>query len=407
MIPHLQSPDADYRVAGNRMTILVPGEATGKRYSLLLAQAACGHATPPHVHSAGTGALVVLDGTIMVESPGRTRLARSGEVVSLPPHQPRRLSNGGSREAAYLLLCAPSGFERLVQSGRRKPAGAEADGTADGVADRCRCDGPPYGLRVVEETALRSPAARPTARVTGGGPRERFEAMGAMIEVLARLGDDRDGVVLLRATQGGGSRLRVRRSAAAGAPSAPIELFAGTVGGGLHGQLGFSSRPALLIVTTSGVARLLRDGCLPECLSPRDMVQQQLLALVRALHRAGEKPDLGERPTMPGPPPNRRPRRPASRNARAAGRPSPARRPSMHADHFTQFAGLDRRGPPALRYAAQNRRVAQICTSLLKNGLYAAGAAAATLLLVGSALLPMEVSSAMATVVRPWLRNGG
>ncbi len=101
--------------AGTLVDILVSGEETGQRFSLLRITNPPGVWTPPHRHLHEEETLYVLSGRVEVETGGRTCSLSVGEVAILPRGQAHRLGNAGPGTAEALVLCTPSGFEQFVR----------------------------------------------------------------------------------------------------------------------------------------------------------------------------------------------------------------------------------------------------------------------------------------------------
>jgi len=435
MSPHQTKHQEDYYFAGGTMTVLVPGSSTDGRYALLHARVPAGNATPWHLHDAGTELLVVLDGAITAETLGRAILAQPGDVVSLPPCQAHRLSNAGPEDAAYLMLCVPSGFERFVRIAGQ-PIGDTITPAAATDGDGERRDYALFpGVRSIDDEQMLEAPLEPARELASSPMSERFEALGASVEVLATLCDVEHGIVLLRATPASAPEEPAPRPGLGQRSSAALEFFAATIDGGVQGQLGSAPRPSLLIVTTSGVTRLLREGCLPESVSLKDSVHQQFLALVRALHRStGDHDRTGLSARRSGPREPRGANVIAFRNADRGVRESASRMPtstigryrrggrqsraienpptigsrSMYLDNdsVTPFPEPDRqRRVEPRRHGEPRWRFIRLRLALWKNGLCAAGAAIATAVMVASALPPFDVTSTMASLARAWLRG--
>jgi quercetin dioxygenase-like cupin family protein len=274
-----------YQFAGTLMTVLVDGTETDGRFALLLARVPPGNATPPHFHDGDSETLVVLDGAVTADTPGRSDVLYAGDASVLAPGQVHRLSNAGQTEASYLLLCEPAGFEQFVrQAGTQVDANATARHMDENDVRLLVESAPLYGVRLTDEAKL----TRPEGGSALATPRVTFDALGATVEILAEFGDDDDAVVLLRATSRRPTRgLFGQRG---GADSASIDFFAATEGdpGNQHGKLASSAQPALLAVTNRGVVRLMRRGDLP---APNvgGGPLQQVLAVLHALHDAGSR----------------------------------------------------------------------------------------------------------------------
>lgn len=101
--------------AGTLVDILVAGEETGRKFSLLRITNPPGVWTPPHRHLHEEETIFVLSGQVQVWTGGETRSLSAGEVVILPRGQAHRLGNAGPETAQALVFCTPSGFEQFVR----------------------------------------------------------------------------------------------------------------------------------------------------------------------------------------------------------------------------------------------------------------------------------------------------
>lgn len=276
-------PDAGheiYQFAGGLMTVLADAAFTGGRYSLLLAQVPRGNTTPSHFHETDSETLVMLGGALTVETPGRSMILRVGDWATLPPGQVHRLSNAGDEDASYLLLCAPSGFEQFV----RRAGTRIVDGVAmlrDVDDDDVRLlvgNAAAYGVRLTDGAEF----AHPTRYDVPSDQRETFIAFGATIEMLARLGGEEDGIVLVRA-------VAIAPKSGLRAPNAPTaRFFAGKTSsnGSRQGILTPASEPALLAVTTEKMLRLLREHSMAELMIADGGPLGRLMLVLTALHSA-------------------------------------------------------------------------------------------------------------------------
>jgi quercetin dioxygenase-like cupin family protein len=274
-----------YHFAGGLMTVLVDGASTNGEYSLLLATTLVGNTTPPHFHDIDSETLVMLEGSMTVETPGRSTVLDAGTAATLVSGKVHRLSNAGAEDARYLLLCAPSGFEEFVRRVGTPVDSAKAVPTqmteedvrlmVENAAD--------YGVRLTDGTELAQPASGdvPAAR------KETFVAFGTTIDVLARINDGRDDIVLIRA-----AAIRpdgVQRPVQAADADADSRYFAGTgaLNGSRTGHFASAATPTLLAVTTGSVLRLLREDVMSELIICDGGPIGRLQLVLTALHASG------------------------------------------------------------------------------------------------------------------------
>jgi quercetin dioxygenase-like cupin family protein len=121
-------------VAGDTYTILLAGEDTAGRFTLIDMHVPPGGGPPPHRHDFEE-TFSVLEGEIEVTFRGVTSSLRAGETANVPANAPHAFRNAASRPARLLCTCAPPGQERFFVaigdpvSGRTSPP-PELDDTA-------------------------------------------------------------------------------------------------------------------------------------------------------------------------------------------------------------------------------------------------------------------------------------
>lgn len=106
-----RGPDlAPPRVVGDTYTILLTGDDTAGRYTLIDMYVPAGGGPPPHRHDFEE-MFAVLDGEIEVTFRGATTVARVGETVNVPANAPHVFRNSSDRPARLLCMCSPPGQE--------------------------------------------------------------------------------------------------------------------------------------------------------------------------------------------------------------------------------------------------------------------------------------------------------
>lgn len=110
-------PDTDQSLphiglVGDTYTILVAGQDTGGKYTLIDMHVPPGGGPPPHRHDFEE-MFTVLDGEILVTFRGQTLIARAGETINVPANAPHAFTNATSAPSRLLCLCAPSGQEEF------------------------------------------------------------------------------------------------------------------------------------------------------------------------------------------------------------------------------------------------------------------------------------------------------
>jgi quercetin dioxygenase-like cupin family protein len=140
-------PDTDQGLThvglvGDTYTILVRGEDTAGRYTLIDMHVPPQGGPPPHRHDFEE-MFTVLDGEVQATFRGETLVLRAGETVNVPANAPHSFTNAGSEPARLLCLCAPAGQEEFFTL------------VGQPVATRTE---PPAPLSPEEETAFRAKA---------------------------------------------------------------------------------------------------------------------------------------------------------------------------------------------------------------------------------------------------------
>lgn len=97
-------------VVGDTYTILLTGDDTAGRYTLIDMYVPAGGGPPPHRHDFEE-MFTVFDGEIEVTFRGATTVARVGETVNVPANAPHVFRNSSDRPARLLCMCSPPGQE--------------------------------------------------------------------------------------------------------------------------------------------------------------------------------------------------------------------------------------------------------------------------------------------------------
>ena len=113
------SPDTDESlphlgVVGDTYTILVSGEDTAGRYTLIDMHVPPGGGPPPHRHDFEE-MFTILDGEVELTFRGVTAVARAGETINVPANAPHVFRNVSKRPARLLCLCSPAGQEEFFK----------------------------------------------------------------------------------------------------------------------------------------------------------------------------------------------------------------------------------------------------------------------------------------------------
>jgi mannose-6-phosphate isomerase-like protein (cupin superfamily) len=110
-------PDDDqtlshWGVVGDTYTILVSGEDTAGRYTLIDMLVPPGGGPPPHRHDFEE-MFSILEGEIELTFRGVKSAARAGETVNIPANAPHQFTNSSERPARLLCMCSPPGQEKF------------------------------------------------------------------------------------------------------------------------------------------------------------------------------------------------------------------------------------------------------------------------------------------------------
>ena len=104
-LPHLG-------VVGDTYTILLTGDDTAGRYTLIDMHVPAGGGPPPHRHDFEE-TFSVLEGEVELTFRGEHMIARAGETVHVPANAPHAFTNSASRPARLLCICSPPGQENM------------------------------------------------------------------------------------------------------------------------------------------------------------------------------------------------------------------------------------------------------------------------------------------------------
>lgn len=99
-------------LVGDTYTILVTGEETAGRYTLIDMHVPSGGGPPPHRHDFEE-MFTVLDGEVQVTFRGQTIVARTGETINVPANAPHAFTNSTNAPARLLCMCTPPGQEEF------------------------------------------------------------------------------------------------------------------------------------------------------------------------------------------------------------------------------------------------------------------------------------------------------
>jgi quercetin dioxygenase-like cupin family protein len=110
-------PDEDaslphYGLVGDTYTVLVTGDDTAGKYTLIDMHVPPGGGPPPHRHDFEE-MFTVLEGEVELTFRGQRLLAKTGETVNVPANSPHSFRNASPEAVRLLCLCVPSGQEKF------------------------------------------------------------------------------------------------------------------------------------------------------------------------------------------------------------------------------------------------------------------------------------------------------
>lgn len=128
-LPHLS-------VAGGTYTVLLAGDDTAQRYTLIDMHVPTGGGPPPHRHDFEE-MFSVLEGEVEVTFRGEARVLRAGQTVNVPANAPHSFRNVSGSPARLLCMCTPPGQEQLFMAiGARVPTRTSPPPPRDESAQR-------------------------------------------------------------------------------------------------------------------------------------------------------------------------------------------------------------------------------------------------------------------------------
>ena len=99
-------------MVGDTYTILIRGEDTAGRYTLIDMHVPPGGGPAPHRHDFEE-MFHVLEGEIEATFRGERSVVRAGETANIPANAPHSFTNASDRPARMLCVCSPAGQEEF------------------------------------------------------------------------------------------------------------------------------------------------------------------------------------------------------------------------------------------------------------------------------------------------------
>lgn len=104
-LPHLS-------LVGNTYTVLITGEDTAGRFSVIDMHVPPGGGPPPHRHDFEE-TFSVLEGQVEFTFRGSKHLLAAGEAINIPANAPHQFRNSSTKPARLLCICSPPGQEEF------------------------------------------------------------------------------------------------------------------------------------------------------------------------------------------------------------------------------------------------------------------------------------------------------
>jgi quercetin dioxygenase-like cupin family protein len=101
-----------FGLVGDTYTVLVSGDDTDGKYTLIDMHVPPGGGPPPHRHDFEE-MFTVLEGEVELSFRGQQLVAKAGETVNVPANAPHGFRNASADAVRLLCLCAPSGQEEF------------------------------------------------------------------------------------------------------------------------------------------------------------------------------------------------------------------------------------------------------------------------------------------------------
>lgn len=103
-------------VVGDRVAILLDGDATGQKYTIMEATLPPNAGPPPHVHHREDETISVLSGEITFFLGDTAKLLKTGDFIFAPRGIPHHFKNTGIEEAILLETASPAGIESFFRA---------------------------------------------------------------------------------------------------------------------------------------------------------------------------------------------------------------------------------------------------------------------------------------------------
>jgi len=101
-------------IVGDTYTILLSGEATAGRFTLIDMHIPPDGGPPPHRHDFEES-FTILEGELEATFRGTTSTVKAGETISIPANAPHQFHNASALPVRLLCICSPAGQENFFR----------------------------------------------------------------------------------------------------------------------------------------------------------------------------------------------------------------------------------------------------------------------------------------------------
>jgi quercetin dioxygenase-like cupin family protein len=101
-------------IVGDTYTILLSGEATAGRFTLIDMHIPPDGGPPPHRHDFEES-FTILEGELEATFRGKTSTVKAGETISIPANAPHQFHNSSTQPVRLLCICSPAGQENFFR----------------------------------------------------------------------------------------------------------------------------------------------------------------------------------------------------------------------------------------------------------------------------------------------------
>jgi quercetin dioxygenase-like cupin family protein len=104
-----------FPVFGEKIEILIPGEATGGASTMMIQTSPPGGGPPPHRHSKEDEFFTVLEGRFELLVEGEWKPVLKGETAFAPRNHWHTFRNAGDQDGRIQIIASPAGLEKYLE----------------------------------------------------------------------------------------------------------------------------------------------------------------------------------------------------------------------------------------------------------------------------------------------------